>query len=98
MRRYLILQNLAFLLLLVVTVIELQQIIHNRRLTREGKQAHIALCAFKVDLASRVVSSERFLLNHPDGVPGQFTRADLLSSLESKQRALAALDPLRCVP
>ena len=67
----------------------------NRRLAREGEQAHDALCVIKADLRQRVAAGRKFLREHPRGIPG-IPPATLRSSIANQQATLDALKPLAC--
>jgi hypothetical protein len=63
----------------------------------ENSRASVALCALRVDLQRRVAASEKFLAEHPNGIPGIPART-LRDSIDNQQRTISALVVLRCPP
>ncbi len=70
MKRVMELQALTFVFVLVAVGLALVQIHDNRRLAIQGRNAHAALCAFRGDLARRILSAEKFVDTHPQGFAG----------------------------
>lgn len=93
--KMLILQTITFLGLLAAVVVLLLQVGTNRHLTRDGKQAHDALCVFKADLGQRVNASREFLTTHPQGIPG-IPAAVIRTSVMNQQATLDSLSALTC--
>lgn len=54
-----------------------------------------ALCILRADLEQRVKSTQQFLEDHPDGIPG-ISAATLQQSIENQQRTVTALQLLEC--
>jgi hypothetical protein len=69
----------------------------NRRLAREGQEAHQAICSFKADLIRRVGSTQQLLDDH-EGEPVIFAipRSVLESSVVNQQKTVDALKNLDC--
>lgn len=95
MKRLQDLQTITFLMLLVGLVILLVQVDTNRRLSREGRQAHGALCVFKADLARRAAGGRDFLAAHPNGIPG-IPAGVIRASVINQQATLDSLKSLTC--
>ena len=69
----------------------------------EGRQAHVAFCSYKHDLAQRAASSAEFLrLTHKERVAkygralGSIPDATIRQSYRQQQAALASLAALHC--
>lgn len=73
------------------------QIVANRHLAQEGKEAHDALCVFKADLQRRYGLGLEFLRTHPAGIPG-IPAEVFTSSLANQKATLDSLDRLDCMP
>jgi hypothetical protein len=58
-------------------------------------QTNTALCTLRGDLKQRVRSSEKFLAEHPNGIPG-ISAATIRSSLSGQKRTVASLAGLQC--
>jgi hypothetical protein len=54
-----------------------------------------ALCAFQDDVRSRVASSEQFLEEHPNGIPG-ISPATIRTNLRAQRQTVDALSVLNC--
>lgn len=54
-----------------------------------------ALCALRGDLEMRVATSEAFLREHPDGVPGIPTKT-IVDGIVNQRRTITALAGLSC--
>jgi hypothetical protein len=54
-----------------------------------------ALCAFRHDVEARVVSSEQFLQDHPNGIPG-ISPAMIRQSLAAQRQTVDSLSILEC--
>lgn len=65
------------------------------RLARENVRTTVGVCALRSDLQRRVVSSTKFLEEHPDGVAGISPR-DIRAGIDNQQRTISALRPLKC--
>lgn len=68
-----------------------------RALLREATRTTSALCALRGDLQTRINTSERFLADHPQGIPG-ISAASIRSSINGQRHTIAALSPLNCPP
>jgi hypothetical protein len=68
-----------------------QLVQENRRLAREGEQAHDAICALRNDLARRVQTSRDFLKDNPTGIPG-LPAAVISRSIRDQDRTVDTLD------
>lgn len=64
-------------------------------LQREEARTSTALCTLRADLKQRVKSSEKFLADHPHGIPG-ITAGTIRASLNGQQRTVKALAGLQC--
>lgn len=94
-----LLQVTTFVLLIVVivsvTTISAIQRTHIQELSRQGSQAHRALCAFKTDLQQRVDRRAALMKGHPEGT--QTTSIASLRTTQANQIAtLKSLDDLTC--
>jgi hypothetical protein len=67
------------------------QIQINHDTAAKGDAAHAALCVFVQDLSDRTSNSERFLMEHPNGIPG-IPGAVIRNSLKNQQKTLASLN------
>jgi len=65
------------------------------RFQERTKEAHAALCAFKVDLEKRHANGLEFLREHPNGIPG-ITAAELQRAINTQKATLDALGILNC--
>lgn len=54
-----------------------------------------ALCILRADLEARVATSQQFLADHPNGIPGIST-SDLQQSIDNQTRTVLALQLLEC--
>lgn len=61
----------------------------------EGRTTNKALCTLRDDLTIRVLSSIKFLKEHPKGLPG-IPASTLIESIENQQRTILALKDLDC--
>jgi hypothetical protein len=66
-------------------------------LEKTATETASALCTFRHDLELRVISTENFLKENPDGIPG-FPRASIQQSLDNVRRTVVALATLPCPP
>lgn len=64
-------------------------------LSSETDRTRSSLCTFLVDLEQRVQSSDDFLKDHPDGIPG-VPAATLRASLKNQRATIASLAGLDC--
>lgn len=62
---------------------------------RDANHTTVALCALRADVEQRIASSQDFLKEHPNGVPG-FNAAAINASLVNSQRTVKALSGLDC--
>jgi hypothetical protein len=60
-----------------------------------ANQNQLALCAFRGDVQARVVQSEQFLEDHPNGIPG-ISPAMIRQSLIAQRQTVDALSILEC--
>lgn len=67
----------------------------NHRLAKEGVNAHIALCVFKVDLGRRADVGAQFLKDHPHGIPG-IPASTLTTSVNNQRATYRSLQVLKC--
>lgn len=56
-----------------------------------------ALCTLRTDLVKRVASSQNFLKEHPDGIPGISPKV-IIDGIDNQQRSIEALSGLHCPP
>lgn len=61
----------------------------------DSKNTTDALCAFRQDLAQRVLATADFLEEHPSGIPGVPIKI-MLQQLSNQQRTVTALKTLNC--
>jgi hypothetical protein len=54
-----------------------------------------ALCALRTDVERRIISSEQFLENHPNGIPG-ISAAVIRQSLTAQRETVDALSAVEC--
>lgn len=67
----------------------------SNNLKRETQRTNQALCTFRADLEQRVRSSEKFLAEHPKGIPG-IPIATIRNSLDNQRRTIDSLNSLHC--
>jgi hypothetical protein len=65
------------------------------RVNRIASTNQAALCAFRNDVVGRVASSEQFLEEHPNGIPG-ISPAMIRQSLIAQRQTVEALSVLDC--
>jgi hypothetical protein len=65
------------------------------RVTQQLQGTTLALCALRDDVERRVQSSQNFLAEHPNGIPGIPART-LRDSINNQQRTIDALSILKC--
>lgn len=65
------------------------------RIESLARQTNTALCAFKTDLQRRHASGEKYLAEHPRGIPG-ITAREIRLSLDNQEATLDALSGLAC--
>jgi hypothetical protein len=87
--------RLLALWIVIFTIVAFWGIRTNRDLGRDGRQAHDAICVLKDDFKRRIADSERFLNEHPNGIPG-ITAQAISESLEGLRRTLQSLGAVRC--
>ena len=87
--------NLATISVLGMLVVLVFVVYKQASLTRDGKKAHDAICAFKGDLTRRIQASRDFLAHHPNGIDGISAR-DISISIANEQLTVTALSPVRC--
>jgi hypothetical protein len=61
------------------------------RVNSVGAVSHDSLCAFKASLEDRIVQTEEFLTEHPEGFAG-IPAATLQQSVDNQQRTVDALE------
>jgi hypothetical protein len=54
-----------------------------------------ALCALRTDVERRIISSEQFLEDHPNGIPG-ISAATIRQSLTAQRETVDALSAVEC--
>jgi hypothetical protein len=64
--------------------------------TNEGSETHAAICALTADLESRTADSRLFLREHPHGIPGLASAAQIRESVENQERTIDALSVVSC--
>jgi hypothetical protein len=79
----------------LVLVVMAWQIKATRDLAAQGEEAHVALCALRVDLERRVQASQDFLREHPEGIPGIPT-ATIKQGIDNQKKTIDALGFLEC--
>ena len=62
---------------------------------RENDQTQGALCALRTDLEVRTESGEKFLKEHPKGIPG-ISPKTIREGLHNQERSIKALGSLSC--
>lgn len=67
----------------------------NRQLGHEGREAHDALCALRVNLSSRIDRSVTFLKNHPHGFDS-ISGDEIRIGIKNDRTALRALSVVKC--
>lgn len=89
--------TVALYLVVVVAVFLVYRDANQKRdaLRRDEVNTTAALCALRVDVERRIESSQGFLKEHPDGIPG-FNAAAVKASLVNSQRTVKALSGLTC--
>jgi hypothetical protein len=89
----------SFVAIVVISFVVLAvmgwQITQNRERAKEGQQAHDAICALKGNLADRILASQTFLEERPNGIPG-LTPTLIQDSIDRDKLALDAMSPVRC--
>jgi hypothetical protein len=68
-----------------------------RAISQRNATAVAGLCALKLDLAVRVASSEEFLRQHPEGIPGVPVSV-IRSGIVNQRHTLDALAVVKCAP
>lgn len=58
-------------------------------------RSSVALCALREDLQLRVDGAEKFLAEHPDGLPG-IPAKTIRDGAENQQRTISTLHVLKC--
>jgi len=67
------------------------------RVEKTADVTHAALCSLREDLAERVATSEQFLAENPDGIPGLPAKT-IQTSIDSQKRTIETLSVLECSP
>lgn len=62
----------------------------------EGTETHEAICALIGDLEERTDASKKFLAEHPEGIPGLASAAQIRESLHNQERTRDALNVVSC--
>lgn len=88
-------RNLATLSILAMVVVLVFTAMKVVSLSREGKQAHDAICTLKGDLSQRIDQGREFLAKHPKGAFG-IPATTIKTSIDNQQRTLDALQPVKC--
>lgn len=69
----------------------------NRERIDEITKVADAVCNLRADQIRRIRNTERFLEEHPEGIPG-ISPELLLQDLAERRKVVVALDPLKCPP
>ena len=65
------------------------------RTRHDAQVTTTALCALRTDLERRVATSEAFLAEHPDGIPGISPKV-IRDGIVNQQRTISALSGIDC--
>jgi hypothetical protein len=68
----------------------------NRELAQDGRNAKVALCELRRTRTAALNRALRYRRDHPYGVPGLFTRAELDASIREQRQTRRALLGLDC--
>lgn len=58
-------------------------------------QTHSALCTLRADLQHRIDDANKFLVDHPNGIPG-ISAQEIKNSINNEEQTVNALAPLKC--
>jgi uncharacterized protein involved in outer membrane biogenesis len=87
---------ILIILMMVLVIIGYADSTNQRDQIRQtAAQSHSALCSFLGDLKGRVETSEEFLQEHPNGIPGLSVEA-IRTSLRNQKMTVASLSDLKC--
>lgn len=88
--------SLLYLFMLGLLVAGIVSIAEQRSaIKRESARSTVALCSLRKDLEVRIDSSEKFLRDHPRGIPG-ITPALIKDGINNQKRTINALRVLNC--
>lgn len=88
---------IAFLVALALAVCSLSAAVYVIvTKANEGSETHAAICALVGDLEARTVASREFLKEHPEGLPGLATAAQIRESVHNQERTRDALGVVSC--
>jgi hypothetical protein len=79
----------------VVSAALVVSVVAYARITDVADRTTGSLCALRHDLEDRVANGERFLRDHPRGIPG-IPAGTLRTSVDGQRRTVEALGDLRC--
>jgi hypothetical protein len=68
----------------------------NSVLASEGREAHVAICAFKDDLQRRVDATDELLAEHPEGSIFGIPRELIIQGRKNQQLTIDSLSSLDC--
>jgi hypothetical protein len=86
-----------FTTVVVVALVWLRSVAdENRRLGRQGEEAHGALCVFKADLEQRANSSRALLEEHKGPMIFGIPRTVIQTSFDNQQKTVDSLRSLDC--
>jgi hypothetical protein len=66
-------------------------------LKRETTKINFALCELRYNIERRVQTSEQFLVDHPEGIPG-IPKSTIVQGITDQKENLKALTILSCPP
>src|SRR5438128_2048335 len=88
--------TIAYWLVVFVAALALGSLyLKMQTLSREGRQAHAAICTLRSDLERRTQDSRDFLKQHPDGIPG-IPASLIRNSIKNQQQTIDALRAASC--
>lgn len=64
-------------------------------LSKQGQEAHAAICTYRSSLERQNASSQKFLLAHPHGIPG-IPASLIRNSIADQQKTINALSTVHC--
>ena len=74
------------------TILVMYALWQNQQQARDGQQARDAICSLKQDLRDRIHSGERFLHQHPNGLPQLgLSPIDIQRTIDGQNRTLNSL-------
>ena len=94
-KAYLLLVILTLVLYLALGGIGLWFWFSNNARIQDGNKAHQAICLLEIDLKKRVSEGHKFLLMHPNGIPG-ISVTDIRRSLDGQEKTIKSLVVAEC--